>query len=188
MRSRYLTALALIVGLAGCSRSKLKGGENLDLVLSDGARPARVASALEIWGKDKPRSTAAAVSGARAPRHAPRRTRTHHRAAIARRAPRGVPDQVPTVAAAPAPRGEAQTAPAAAAEPTAPRPAEPQQGHGGLGGLGGILRGIGGVIILRGGHSGMDPCDEHDRGSGGIPTIPGRGGRFPGGIVFLRGS
>jgi len=113
---------------------------------------------------------------------------------VARRAPLGTPEPVPTVAALPAPLPAAQPAPAPAPapEPVATQPAAepaPQQGHG-SGGLGGILRGIGGVIILRGGHSGLDPCDEHDRHGGGVmlpmPGMPGRGGRFPGGIVYLR--
>jgi hypothetical protein len=107
-----------------------------------------------------------------------------------------------------------QQAPAAEPEPSA----EPQPTHGGgpgggyPGGGGGgwsvpggneggfRIPGIGGVVIIRGGGSGLDPCDEHHRprgnsgmgGMGGIgggilinpraPSLPGRtGGGWSGG-------
>lgn len=192
MRTLNLVVLALF-GLAACSRARPHDGEKLDLMLPDYTGATRVASALEIWGKDKPTAAAPAASGPSAARHVPRRMPArHHRPRLVRapirarvRAPLGTVARVAIPAPAPAP----VPAPAAAPAPD-PRPgptAEPQQGHG-LGGLGGILRGIGGVIIIRGGYGGTDPCDERGHGMGrGMPMplpAPGRSGRFPGGIVF----
>ncbi len=195
MRSLTLAMVAALVGLAAaCSRAKPTAGDQLDLVLPDGGGPARVASALEIWGKAKPTPAAPAQhSSVSAPRHAPRRTPARHHPPRLVRAPVRAPVPLGRVAAAPAPAPVPEPAAAPAPDPApAPQPtAQPQQGHG-SGGLGGILRGIGGVIIIRGGYGGMDPCDERGHGMGrGMPMplpMPGHGGRgFPGGVVFLRG-
>ncbi len=198
MQSRWLAVVVGLVSLAAaCSRGKPKDAPNLDLMLPDYTGPARVASSLEIWGKDKPAAAAPTQSSAAtAPRHAPRRTPARHHPPRLVHAPARAP-VLGKVAAAPAPVPTPAPEPAAVPTPD-PGPqqtTQPQQGHG-LGGLGGILRGIGGVIILRGGYGGMDPCDErghHGMGRGmpmpgPMPTPwPGRGGRGPNGVVYLSG-
>ena len=202
MRTPSPLVVVAFIGLAaGCSRSKPVASDHLDLVLGDAGRREPVVSAIEMAGEAKTTPVAPARSGAVAMLHARKKARTRSPAPRPKRAPEAehvpVPalDPQPTIAAAPAPATPA--APAPAPDPAAPQTPDPQPGHGRgdwpipIGG-GVRIPGIpGGVIIIRGGHSGMDPCDEHGRhgiGGGIFPRLPGRGGRgFPGGIVFLRG-
>ncbi len=199
--STPLVVVALVAcAAAACSRSKRPNPGNLDLMLGDNTRATHVVSPVEIWGDAKARLAAPAPSGLEAPAHAHRAARTRHLALVPRRAPRaervlGVavrePQPQPRIAVAPAPAPAPRAEPAPAPEP-APQPdPEPVSRRGGWSedpnNGGGIhIPGFpgGGVIIIRGGHGGMDPCDEH--GHGGIfPGLPGRmgGGRW-GGIRF----
>lgn len=200
MRTPSSVAVVGCIGLAAaCSHPKPPDASQLDLVLGDGARPTHVVSALEIWGKAKATPAAPATEGVVAKLHAHRKAPSRRLAFVPKRArgPERAPllghEVQPNVAVAPAPAPAAQPEPAPAPVPDTPQPADPQPGQGRGGWFpepsgGGIhIPGFpgGGVIIIRGGHSGMDPCDEHGRG--GFPGMPGRGRRFPGGIVFLRG-
>ncbi len=194
MRTPSVAVVACVALAAACSRSKPVDRSKLDLALPDYTRPGHVASALEIWGKDKPTAAAPAHTGVDAPQRAHRKAPTHKLALVPKRV-RG-PEHAPllgravqpTIAVAPTPAPRPVPAPA----PSEPQPTDPQPDHGRGGGFpapngGGIhFPGFpgGGVIIIRGGHGGMDPCDEH--GHGGIfPGLPGRmgGGRW-GGIRF----
>ena len=200
MRSPSSLVVVALIGLsAGCSRGKPVDSNHFELVLDDAARRPAVVSALELGGEARTTPAASARSGAVAPLHARRKARTRRTALTPKRAPEA--EHAPAIAAAPAPATPVAPAPAprapTAPEPAAPPTADPQPGQGRGGwsapadGGGVRIPGIpGGVIIIRGGHSGMDPCDEHGRGGLGgiIRGLPGRIGRgSPGGIVFLRG-
>ena len=196
-----LVVLGLLGLAAGCSRGKPTDSKHLDLVLDEYTRRRPVVSAIELAGEAKVTPAAVAASGVTAPLHAHRRAPKRAPAMVARRAPKAEHTPVvahlpqPSVAAAPAPVAAADPAPIPAAEPTNPEP-DPQPRHGGGGWSAPTDGGIhfpglpgGGVIIIRGGHGGNDPCDEHGRGGiggilGGLPSPVGRG--FPGGIRFLR--
>ncbi len=186
MRSPSLFVVLALVGLAAaaCSHPKPSADKQLDLMLPDGGAPPRVASALEIWGKARTAPVAPARTGLDAPHRARTRAPARHHAPRLTHVPLAArTHQPPHVAGVPAPTPPTQPAAAPAPQP-GPQPTVSQPDHG-LGGLGGaILRGIGGVIILRGGQSGIDPCDERGHGMGGALPIPRRGGRFPGGIIF----
>lgn len=193
-------AVVAFIGLAaGCSRGKPAESDQLDLVLGDGGQRPRVVSAIEIAGEAKATPVSVAQSGAVAPLHARRQARNRRPAPRPRPAPEA--EHVPAPARAPQPTIATAPAPEPSHEP-APDPAptsapDPQPGHGrgdwpAPTGGGIHIPGIGGVIIIRGGHSGTDPCDEHGRhggiGGGIFPGLPGRIGRgSPGGIIFLRG-
>ncbi|HET9984448.1 MAG TPA: hypothetical protein VFQ38_12700 [Longimicrobiales bacterium] len=215
MRTPSAVVAISVIGLvAACSRPKPAANAgfdaDLDLALRDLDKPAAVASPLELAGEVKAQPRAASHSGTATP------VRHHKKPTMRKPAPKArvvEPEPQPKLAGLPAPASAppaAEPAPAPEPEPEPADPApqdEPRHG-GGWGGWsgptdvgtrmpgmpGGVGIGLpgGGVIILRGGHSGIDPCDEHDRrGRGGIggvmiPGMPGGriGGGFPRGGIF----
>lgn len=190
---KLFVAVSLAGVLAACSKPQPHAdaalARDLDLALSTGS--GGVVSEAELGLKLIPKLRApAAPSHARAVARLARST-----AAVATEiAPEPVEVKTQateeTVAVAPEPEPAATQAAAPERQPAA----EPQPTHTGHGGGsfpgtsdGGFrIPGIGGVVIIRGGGSGLDPCDEHHRGrgrggiGGGIlintraPSFPGR--------------
>jgi hypothetical protein len=196
---RLFVAISLASVLAACSKPQPHAdaalARDLDLALSTG--PRSVVSQVELGAQPIAKLHAPAEpSRARAVApiaHSPR-------PAVKQTAPVPEPAEVKpqateeTVAVAPAPEPVVVTqAPAPEPQPSA-EPQPTQTGRGGSypnpGPTGGVFRipGIGGVIIIRGGGGGLDPCDErHGHGHGGMggggvlmnpraPTFPGRMG------------
>lgn len=207
MRTPSAVVAISVIGLvAACSRPKpaAKAGfdADLDLALRDLDKPAAVASPLELAGEVKAQPRAASHSGTATP------VRHRKKATTRKPAPKpvspvaGLEPKIAGVATSAPPAAEPAPAPEPEPVPAEPAPQDEPRRGGGWGGWsgptdvgtrmpgmpGGVGIGLpgGGVIIIRGGHSGIDPCDEHDRrGRGGIggvmiPGLPGGiGGGFP---------
>lgn len=190
----------------------------LDLALDRATQPAMVVSKLELEGESaaKPPARTPPGQAARSDARTPRRPAVHEHKLAGKPVPQPATAVAPEPApepAAEAPASTDGTASTAAPQATDPAPSDPDPtpapapthtGRGGgwfpqptdagiprTDGTDGIGIGLpgGGVIIIRGGGSGLDPCDR--RGSHGgrpggiggvrIPGLPGGGIRIGGG-------